>query len=74
MTPTQEAELEAIEQAEGEDDEPTRIREWRFARLSKLTGDDAFSMEVASSTVDVHELERLLAMGCRLDLAWEILR
>lgn len=70
MTPTQEAELDTVEQA----DEETRVLEWRFHRLSRLGLDDAEATDVAGSNVDVHEVERLLAMSCPLELAIRILR
>ncbi len=34
----------------------------------------ALAMEVAGSGVDVHEIERLITMGCEFELAYEILR
>jgi len=49
-------------------------RDWRVFRLSKLGAGDWLAAEIALSDVDVHDVERLLAAACPLELAWEILR
>jgi hypothetical protein len=56
------------------DQEEARVTDWRFDRLSRLgvKGDDR--LDVAASDVDVHDVERLLEMGCPLDLAIRIVR
>jgi len=48
--------------------------DWRVFRLAKLGADDWLAAEIAVSDVDVHDVERLLAADCPLELAWEILR
>ena len=54
--------------------EAQRVVEWRAFRLEKLGIDDpALRDEIADSFVDVHDLERLLNAGCKLDVAWRIL-
>jgi hypothetical protein len=75
MTPAQEVVLEEVEELEEEriDQEEARVCDWRFDRLGRL-GLDAERLDVAASDVDVHDVERLLAMSCPLDLAIRILR
>ena len=48
--------------------------DWRILRLSKLGAGEVPAAVIAASDVDVHDVERLLAAGCSLELAWEILR
>ena len=48
--------------------------DWRMFRLSKLGAGDELAAVIAASDVDVHDVERLLAADCPLELAWEILR
>jgi len=80
QTPTQEAELDRMGEAESEKSEDDLVREWRFTRLSRVRKDagarknDRWCGEAAASDVDVHDLERLLRANCPLELAWEILR
>jgi len=47
---------------------------WRTQRMTSLGADAPLAEEIANSTADVHEIERLLEAGCPLDLAWTILR
>jgi hypothetical protein len=47
---------------------------WRTQRMTSLGADAALAVEIANSTADVHEIERLLEAGCPLDLAWTIVR
>jgi hypothetical protein len=48
--------------------------DWRRSRLSKLGAGDKLAQTIAESGVDVHVIERLVDMGCPLDVAWEITR
>ncbi len=48
--------------------------DWRMFRLAKLGAADELAARIAASDVDVHDVERLLALACPLELAWEILR
>lgn len=47
---------------------------WRTQRMTSLGAEEALAVEIANSTADVHEIERLLEAGCPLDLAWTIVR
>jgi hypothetical protein len=76
MTPAQEVLIEEVEELEEEriDQEEARVCDWRFDRLSKLGLAGGERLDVAASDVDVHDVERLLAMSCPLDLAIRIVR
>lgn len=45
---------------------------WRTQRMVSLGADAGLAAEIADSTVDVHDIERLLKAGCPLELAWAI--
>jgi hypothetical protein len=45
---------------------------WRTQRLVSLGADARLAAEIADTTVDVHDIERLLKAGCPLELAWAI--
>jgi hypothetical protein len=46
------------------DDDQLRVLRWRTERLRRLGYDFAHAAVLACSTVDIHELERLIARGC----------
>lgn len=47
--------------------------DWRIKRVSKIDDrGDEFAAEVAASTIDLHDVERLLEQGCPIDVAWQI--
>jgi hypothetical protein len=57
------------------DQEEARVCDWRFDRLGRIgLSDTTERLDFAASCVDVHDLERLLEMGCALDLAIRIVR
>lgn len=45
---------------------------WRTQRMTSLGATAALAAEIANSSADVHEIERLLEAGCPLELAWSI--
>jgi hypothetical protein len=45
---------------------------WRTQRMRGLGADAELAAEIANSTADVHDIERLLKAGCPLGLAWTI--
>jgi hypothetical protein len=45
---------------------------WRTQRMVSLGADAQLAANIASSDVDVHDIERLLKAGCPLELAWTI--
>jgi len=47
---------------------------WRTQRLVALGAEADLAAEIAASDADVHDIERLLAAGCTLELAWEIVQ
>jgi hypothetical protein len=47
---------------------------WRTQRMTGLGADAELAAEIASSTADVHDIERLLKAGCPLGLAWTIMQ
>lgn len=47
---------------------------WRTQRMVSLGADPQLAATIAESHVDVHDIERLLEVGCTLALAWEITR
>jgi hypothetical protein len=47
---------------------------WRVRRLVSLGADEELAATIADSTVDVHDIERLMKAGCPLELAWTIMR
>ena len=47
---------------------------WRTQRMVSLGADPGLAAAIATSDVDVHDIERLLKAGCPLDLAWTITR
>jgi hypothetical protein len=46
---------------------------WRTRRMMSLGADAELAADIAASTADVHDIERLLDAGCPLQLAWTIL-
>ena len=42
---------------------------WRLERLLKLGYDQEQAAELADSRVDIHDIEKLIAAGCRPDIA-----
>jgi hypothetical protein len=46
---------------------------WRTRRMISLGADAELAADIAASTADVHDIERLLDAGCPLQLAWTIL-
>jgi hypothetical protein len=48
--------------------------EWRIKRLSQIGADDELAAEIAASDIDLHDVERMLDAGCKLELAWRIMR
>jgi hypothetical protein len=53
-------------------DEELTVMRWRTERLVELGYALGEAARLALSTVDLHELERLIAKGCPLDLAVRI--
>jgi hypothetical protein len=53
-------------------DEELTVMRWRTERLVELGYALGEAARLALSEVDVHELERLIAKGCPLDLAVRI--
>ena len=53
-------------------DDRLELARWRTERLTALGYDTARAIILACSTVDVHELERLIARGCPLATAVRI--
>jgi hypothetical protein len=53
-------------------DEELTVMRWRTQRLVELGYALGEAARLALSDVDVHELERLIANGCPLDLALRI--
>jgi hypothetical protein len=47
---------------------------WRVRRMISLGADQELAATIADSTVDLHDIERLLKAGCPLELAWTITR
>jgi len=47
---------------------------WRTRRMIGLGADAELAGEIATSTADLHDIERLLDAGCPLQLAWGIMR
>lgn len=47
---------------------------WRTRRMISLGADAELAATIATSTADVHDIERLLDAGCPLGLAWTILQ
>ena len=47
---------------------------WRTRRMISLGADAELAADIASSTADLHDIERLLDAGCPLQLAWAITR
>jgi len=45
---------------------------WRTQRMLSLGAGAELAADIASSNVDVHDIERLLGAGCPLELAWTI--
>jgi hypothetical protein len=45
---------------------------WRTQRMLSLGAGAELAADVANSSVDVHDIERLLGAGCPLELAWTI--
>jgi hypothetical protein len=45
---------------------------WRTQRMLSLGAGKELAADVANSSVDVHDIERLLGAGCSLELAWTI--
>lgn len=52
--------------------EQTRIYSWRRERLERLGYTTADAVELALTTVDLHQLEQLIRQGCARDLARRI--
>lgn len=46
---------------------------WRTRRMISLGADAELAANIAASTADLHDIERLLDAGCPLQLAWTIL-
>ena len=46
---------------------------WRTRRMIRLGADAELAANIAASTADVHDIERLLDAGCPLQLAWTIM-
>ena len=66
-------ELAEIEVEAEESEEDARVYAWRVEQLSGLGLSDVVANVVASS-VDWHEIARLVERGCSPDLALEIVR
>jgi hypothetical protein len=47
---------------------------WRTRRMISLGADAELAADIAGSTADLHDIERLLDAGCPLHLAWAIMR
>jgi len=47
---------------------------WRTRRMISLGADAELAANIATSTADLHDIERLLDAGCPLQLAWTIMR
>jgi hypothetical protein len=47
---------------------------WRTRRMISLGADAELAADIAGSTADLHDIERLLDAGCPLQLAWAIMR
>jgi hypothetical protein len=47
---------------------------WRTRRMISLGADAELAANIATSTADLHDIERLLDAGCPLELAWAIMR
>ena len=45
---------------------------WRTQRMMSLGADAELAANIANSSADVHDIERLLKAGCPLGLAWTI--
>jgi len=45
---------------------------WRTQRMLSLGAGAELAADIANSTVDVHDIERMLGAGCPLELAWKI--
>lgn len=45
---------------------------WRTQRMVSLGADAELAANIANSSADVHDIERLLKAGCPLGLAWTI--
>lgn len=56
------------------DREQTRVLDWRLQRALELGLDFEQAQELAHSDADLHQLENLLAAGCPVATAWEIVR
>jgi hypothetical protein len=46
---------------------------WRTRRMISLGADAELAATIATSTADLHDIERLLDAGCPLQLAWTIM-
>lgn len=46
---------------------------WRTRRMIGLGADAELAANIAASTADLHDIERLLDAGCPLQLAWTIM-
>ena len=47
---------------------------WRTRRMISLGADAELAANIAASTADLHDIERLLNAGCPLQLAWTIMQ
>jgi hypothetical protein len=47
---------------------------WRTRRMISVGADAQLAADIATSTADLHDIERLLDAGCPLQLAWAIMR
>jgi len=64
---------EAVAEYTAEDDERMSVLRWRQDRFIAMGFGLANSASLAGSDADPHDAERLLARGCPVDLAAEIL-
>lgn len=62
----------AVKPKQRDDPEAADVYAWRRDRFLHLGVDESRAADLAHSPVDWHELDRLLAAGCPLELALEI--